>query len=63
MMYWPVAKEISLKKSILALVAMLFNRAENSEFGPVVQEAMSFKDSSYLELYWPFGLNSGVKPS
>ena len=23
-------------------------------FGPVVQEAMSFKDISYLELWWPF---------
>ena len=24
------------------------------EFGPVVQEEMSFKDISYLELWWPF---------
>ena len=27
----------------------------NFEFGPVVQE-MSFKDISYLELWWPFCL-------
>ena len=24
------------------------------KFGPVVQEEMSFKDISYLELWWPF---------
>ena len=24
------------------------------EFGPVVQQEMSFRDSSYLELFWPF---------
>ena len=24
------------------------------EFGPVVQEEMSFKDIYYLELWWPF---------
>ena len=55
MMYWHVAKEISFKNIyVLALVAMLFSPAENSEFGKVVQEVMSFKDSSYLELCWPF---------
>ena len=27
---------------------------KNFEFGPVVQEEMSFKDISYLELWWPF---------
>ena len=26
----------------------------NFEFGPVVQVEMSFKDISYLELWWPF---------
>ena len=26
----------------------------NFEFGSVVQEEMSFKDISYLKLWWPF---------
>ena len=31
------------------------NNSENYfEFGPVVQEEMSYKDISYLELWWPF---------
>ena len=30
------------------------NSGKQFEFGPVVQEEMSFKDISYLELWWPF---------
>ena len=31
-----------------------YGRGERFEFGPVVQEEMSFKECSYLELWRPF---------